>query len=158
MIKGVKIFKDTIFKDKRGYIWTSYQKKRHELNYVHDKFSSSKKNVLRGLHGDKKTWKLVSCVFGEVFFVVVNFNSKSRDYKKYTSLKLNYKNNKQILVPPNFLNGFLCLSNECLFHYKLFYKGNYFDSDKQISIKWNDPSINIKWPKVKKIILSKRDT
>ena len=158
MINGVKIYKNSIFKDKRGYIWTSWEKSSSEKNYIHDKFSTSKKNVLRGLHGDKKTWKLVSCVFGDVFFVVVNYDKKSKDYKKYSSLKLSHKKNQQILIPPNFLNGFLCLTENCVFHYKLFYRGKYLDKDEQISLRWDDPTININWPKKTSFILSKRDT
>ena len=65
--------------------------------------------------------------------------------------------NKQILIPPMHLNGFLCLSNSCIFHYKLCYKGKYFDVSNQISLKWNDKRINIKWPQKKNLIMSKRD-
>jgi dTDP-4-dehydrorhamnose 3,5-epimerase len=69
---------------------------------------------------------------------------------------LSHLNRKQVLVPPNFLNGYLCLSKECVFHYKLSYKGNYIDAKNQISINWRDNRLNIKWP-IKKPILSKRD-
>ena len=159
MLKDVKIYKDTIFQDKRGYIWTSWEKKQINLRFCHDKFSISKKNVLRGLHSDKKTWKLVSCVYGKVFFVVVNYNKNSNEYLKYFSIKLSHKINQNVLIPPNFLNGFLCLSDYCVFHYKLYYKGSYFDVEDQISVKWNDKDIGIKWPiNKKKIILSKRDS
>ena len=69
---------------------------------------------------------------------------------------LSQKNGLQILIPPNYANGHLCLSKECLFHYKLSYKGSYVDAKKQFSLRWNDPKINIKWP-IKNPILSKRD-
>ena len=153
----IKTFKASIFKDHRGYYWTSWQKKRIKLNFNHDKFSISRKNTLRGLHGDTKTWKLVSCVFGKVFFVIVNNNKKSKNYLKYKTMILKHEENKQVLVPPLHLNGFLCLSNSCVFHYKLCYKGKYFDVGKQISLKWNDKNLNIKWPKKKNLIFSKRD-
>ena len=61
-----------------------------------------------------------------------------------------------ILIPPYYANAYLCLSNNCVFHYKWFYKGKYIDSKKQKSYRWNDPKIKIKWP-IKKPILSKRD-
>ena len=68
MIKGIKVIKGSIFKDKRGKLWTSWKKnKKILLNFKHDKFSISKKNVLRGLHYDQKTWKLISCVYGKFF-------------------------------------------------------------------------------------------
>ena len=154
---SIKKFTNSAFKDNRGYYWTNWQKgKFKSIKFNHDKFSLSKKNVLRGIHGDKKTWKLVSCVYGKVFFVVVNLNKKSKNYLKYKSWVMSQKNGIQILVPPHYGNGYLCLSKECLFHYKLSYSGKYFDVKNQLTIKWNDPKIKIKWP-IKKPILSVRD-
>jgi dTDP-4-dehydrorhamnose 3,5-epimerase len=153
----VKTFYNPAFIDNRGFYWSSWIKKKYpKINFIHDKFSISHKNVLRGLHGDNKTWKLVSCVYGKVFFVVVNYEEKSKNYLKFKTYILSHLNRKQVLVPPNFLNGYLCLSKECVFHYKLSYKSNYIDAKNQISINWRDNRLNIKWP-IKKPILSKRD-
>ena len=158
MLKGIKIFKRSVFKDKRGYLWTSWKNsKKYKINFNHDKFSLSKKNVFRGLHYDNKTWKLVSCVYGSIFFVVVNCNKKSNQYLETFTIKLNHKDNRQILVPPNFANGHLCLSKDCVFHYKLFYKGAYSDVKSQKNIKWNDKRLDIKWPKNITFITSGRD-
>ena len=156
-MKQIKVITSDNYADKRGLIWTSWKKNYLNLNFEHDKFSFSKKNVLRGLHYDNKTWKLISCPYGKIFFVVVNCNSKSKDYLKYKSWILDQKKNVQILVPPMFANGHLCLSDSCLFHYKLSYKGKYFDIDKQKVLKWNDIRVNIKWPIKSKPIMSKRD-
>lgn len=157
MKNKIQKFKNVAFIDHRGFYWTSWKKKSIErIKFKHDKFSLSKKHVLRGLHGDSKTWKLVSCPYGEFLLVVVNCIKKSKNYLKYKSWKLSHKNGIQILIPPNFANGHLCLSNKCLFHYKLSYKGSYLDTDKQFSLRWNDPKIKIKWP-IKKPILSNRD-
>ena len=154
----IKTFSNSAFIDKRGYYWSSWKKKDYsEINFIHDKFSISKKKVLRGLHGDDKTWKLVSCVFGKVFFVVVNYNTKSKYYFKHKTYILSHKNRLQVLVPPKYLNGFLCLSKDCVFHYKLSYKGKYNDLKNQYSLKWNDKNLKIKWPLKKKLIISKRD-
>jgi len=155
--KEIKILKQSCHKDKRGLLWTSWEKKffrRKKFN--HDKFSISKKNTLRGIHCDFKSWKLVSCVFGKVFLVVVDMRKKSKNYLKHKIFNLNYKKPILILIPPYFANAHLCLSEMCVFHYKWSYKGKYFDIDKQKSYKWNDPKIKIKWP-VKKPILSNRD-
>ena len=153
----VKVFKNSSFKDLRGYYWTSWKKGSiKKIKFNHDKFSLSKRNVLRGLHGDRKTWKLISCPYGKFFIVVVNLEKGSKSYLKSKSWILSHKNGLQLLVPPNYANGHLCLSDYCLFHYKLSYKGSYFGQKEQFSIRWNDPKLNIKWPK-KKIILSKRD-
>jgi dTDP-4-dehydrorhamnose 3,5-epimerase len=156
-MKDLKVFSSSIFKDHRGYLWTSWEKKKIKLTFNHDKFSISKKNTLRGLHGDKKTWKLVSCVFGKVFFVVVNNIKNSKFYLRKKTFILDHKNNKQVLIPPNYANGFLCLSDHCVFHYKLSYKGRYFDVKNQQVLKWNDKRLKIKWPKTENLILSRRD-
>tara|TARA_B100001123_G_C14990911_1_gene899533 strand:+ start:65 stop:556 length:492 start_codon:yes stop_codon:yes gene_type:complete len=152
-----RIFKNKSFIDKRGFFWTSWKKElKLKMNFNHDKFSLSKKNVLRGLHGDSKTWKLVSCPYGKFLLVVVNYNKTSKDFLKWKSWILSHKNGVQVLIPPNFANGHLCLSDKCLFHYKLSYKGKYADVKHQFSLKWNDPKINIKWG-IKNPILSLRD-
>ncbi len=157
MAFAIKKFKFTSFIDKRGFYWTSWKKGLiKKIKFKHDKFSLSKKNVLRGLHGDTKTWKLVSCPYGKFLLVVVNFNKNSKDFLKYHKWVLSQKNGVQILIPPNYANGHLCLSKECLFHYKLSYKGSYADTNKQFSLRWNDPKLKIKW-KIKKPILSERD-
>ena len=157
MINKIKIFKNKSFKDHRGYYWTSWRKGEiKKVYFKHDKFSLSKKNVLRGLHGDKKTWKLVSCPYGKFLLVVVNYIKNSKDYLKSKSLILSHENGVQVLIPPNYANGHLCLTNKCLFHYKLSYRGKYIDAKEQFSLRWNDPKLKIKW-KIRKPILSKRD-
>ena len=157
MTFSVKKFTNSSFKDHRGYYWTSWKKGlTKNIEFKHDKFSLSKKNVLRGLHGDNKTWKLVSCPYGKCLLVVVNFVKKSKDYLKCKTWVLSHKNGVQILIPPNYANGHLCLTDMCLFHYKLSYKGPYSGPKRQFSLRWNDPKINIQWP-IKKPILSQRD-
>jgi len=156
-LKEVKHFRVDAFKDFRGQIWTTWEKKYFKnINFNRDKFSISKKNVLRGFHGDKKSWKLVTCLKGEILSVIVDFRPNSKNYLNYTVFKLNDKNKMSVLVPPMFLNSLLCLSKYALYAYKLSFKGSYVDADKQISLKWNDSRIKFKWP-IKKPILSKRD-
>ena len=157
MKTGIKIIKNKLFKDKRGLLWTTWKKDFfHKIEFNHDKFSLSKKNILRGLHCDFKSWKMVTCVYGKFFFVVVDMREKSKNYLKYKSWTLDYKKPISILVPPYYANGHLTISNVCLFHYKWSYKGQYIDAGEQSSYRWNDPKIKIKWP-IKKPILSKRD-
>ncbi len=150
------------FSDKRGEIWTSFNKDSFSNFFInlpdfnHDKFSYSKKNVLRGIHGDNKTWKLVSCIHGEIFQVIVDLRKDSKTFKKWKSYEISSKNKKSILIPPNFGNAFLVQSEFAIYHYKLAYEGLYFDAKDQFSLPWNDSSINIDWP-VKNPILSERD-
>ena len=156
-MSNVKMIKNSAFNDHRGYYWTTWKKDTFKkIKFNHDKFSISKKNVLRGLHCDFKSWKLVTCVFGKIFFVVVDMNKNSKNYLKYKTWILRHENPTLILVPPHYANAHLCLSDKCVFHYKWYYKGKYIDSNKQQSYRWNDPKFKIKWP-IKKPILSMRD-
>ena len=157
ILNEVLIIKPSNFTDNRGKIWTSWNNKiLNNTDFNLDKFTISKKNVLRGFHGDNKAWKLVSCVYGEALAVVVDYRKNSPNLYKSFKIKLNNKNNYSILIPPNFLNSWLCLSNECIYHYKYSFKGSYYDVEKQITVPWNSDKLKIKWP-IKKPILSARE-
>ena len=81
---GLKIIKNSTFNDKRGYYWTTWKKGTlKKIKFNHDKFSISKKNVLRGFHCDFKSWKLVTCVYGKVILAVVDMRKKTKSYLKY---------------------------------------------------------------------------
>ncbi len=152
IIPGVLIIKPSINWDLRGNIYSTYNRNLYagliekEMDFIHDKFALSHHNVLRGLHGDEKTWKLVSCVFGEIYEVVVDMRPESQTYKKWDAFSLNSDEYRQVLIPPGFVNGYYVKSKEAVFHYKLAYEGDYIDAGQQITIAWNDPSLNIKWP------------
>jgi dTDP-4-dehydrorhamnose 3,5-epimerase len=162
IIEGVYIIEPSISFDRRGNIWTSFLKEELEtllpekLFFKHDKFSKSKNNVLRGIHGDEKSWKLVTCVYGSIQQVVVDCRKESDTYSKYESFGINEKNKISVLIPPRLGNAYFVNSDYAVYHYKLAYDGNYIDADKQFSYTWNDPLFNIKWP-TKEPILSKRD-
>jgi dTDP-4-dehydrorhamnose 3,5-epimerase len=162
IIDDVKIIKPSIARDHRGNIWTSfleYDINRllpDKLHFKHDKFSESKHNVLRGIHGDLKTWKLVTCVFGEIFQVVVDLRKDSPTYKKWESFLLHKNNQSLILLPPGIGNAYYVSSNIAIYHYKLAYKGKYLDFKDQFTHQWNDKSLNIEWP-TSSPILSSRD-
>ncbi len=153
----LKILKNNAFKDKRGFLWTTWKKGIFKkISFNHDKFSLSRKKVLRGLHCDFKSWKMITCVYGKFLLVVVNMKKTSKDYLKHKQWILDYKKPTMILIPPHYANGHLCLSKICIMHYKWSYKGKYIDANNQKSFKWNDPKFKIKWP-IKNPILSKRD-
>ena len=121
---------------------------------MQDDISISKKKVLRGIHGDNKTWKLVSCLLGKFYLIVVNNKKNSRDYMKWQSFVLSSENRQQILIPPGYGNGHLVLTQKAIFSYK---QTTYYDPRSQFTIKWNDEKYKFSWP-IKKPILSKRDT
>ena len=114
----------------------------------------SKKNVLRGIHGDKKTWKLITCIEGKFKLLVVNNDKKSKQFKKWQMFTLSENNNYQVLVPPKFGNAHFVLSKRAIFHYK---QNTMYDRKSQFTIKWNDPLYKFNWPKTGKKIISKRD-
>ena len=161
-LSGLFVIKPSISSDNRGNIWTSFLKDEIEvllpdnISFKHDKFSESKKNVLRGINGDKKSWKLVTCVFGDIDQVIVDNRKKSPTYLKWQKFTINDQNRILILIPPNMGNSYYVNSNTAIYHYKLAYHGDYFDFDQQFSLKWNDPEININWT-TNNPILSNRD-
>ena len=147
----VKVFQPNHHEDFRGDIWTSWDDKEYpKLDWRRDKFSTSRRGVLRGLHGDSKSWKLVSCIYGEVYWVIINPEKTDWDWTI-----LSNKNKKQVLIPPTYANGHYVLSHKCVFHYKYAYSGDYFDVDEQFTIKWNDSDLNIDWPSNTPILYSR---
>ena len=156
MINNVIIREQDVFTDYRGDLYTTWKKNDFSLEFNHDKVSTSRKHVLRGIHGDQKSWKLVTCLYGEIYFVLVDNRESSDTFLKWESMMLTDRNRKQVLIPPGVGNGFLVMSHRSVFHYKWSYEGEYADVDQQFTIKWNDPTIGIDWP-IDNPILSVRD-
>ena len=157
-------FKDVIidtascYSDYRGDLWTVWNRSdfAKDVDFNHDKVSVSRKNVLRGIHGDFKSSKLVTCLHGEIYFVAVDNRKDSKTYLQWDWTMLSGHNKKSVFLPPGFGNGFYVLSEEAVFHYKWSYEGKYPDVDDQFTIKWNDSRINVDWP-CKDPILQLRD-
>jgi len=147
------------FQDTRGQLFTVFE--QSELPFLlfnHDKVAVSKKDVLRGLHTDK-SWKLITCLYGKIQLVIVNFDPESVEYLDHMSIIIDSQesNKTSVLVPPGFLNGHLVMSDEAVFYYKWCYEGNYPDVEDQISVNWADPKIGINWL-ADNPILSMRDS
>ena len=155
--KEIKIYEPDVFTDYRGDLWTLWKKScDFNIDFNHDKVSTSRKNVLRGIHGDFKSTKLVTCLYGELYFVMVDNREHSPTYMQWDSMILDDKNKKQVLLPPGVGNGFCVLSEHSVFHYKWAYTGEYPDVKDQFTIRWNSLDLNIDWP-ISNPILSKRD-
>lgn len=152
VIPDVLVIKPAVNWDLRGNIYTTFNKDIYRellglpLEFIHDKFAYSRANVLRGLHGDNKTWKLVSCVHGQLYEVVVDMRQESPTFKKWDAFMLDSTEYSQVLIPPRFVNGYYVTSPDAVFHYKLAYEGEYIDAGEQITIAWNDPDLAIEWP------------
>ena len=157
-IEGLKIIQPIMYEDYRGtnfesYNMFSYHHENITQSFVVDSISTSRKNVLRGIHGDDKTTKLVSCLYGSIYVVVLDRRPGSQTYNQWLSFNLSDRNKHQLLIPPGCGNGHLVMSDECVFSYKL---DQYYHRESQFTIKWNDPTWDIYWP-VKHPILSERD-
>ena len=162
LLLGVKVITPSVFEESRGSVWTSYSTDSlnsllpRDLSFKHDKFSRSNANVLRGIHGDHKSWKLVSCIHGQIQQVVVDMRESSKTYLKWESFDLGNQNQSMILIPPGMGNAFYVNSNSAVYHYKLAYSGDYIDADQQFTVLWNDSRLSIKW-QCNDPILSERD-
>ena len=154
----VILIKPDVFEDHRGEYIEPYNEKlyvQHGINikFVQDDISVSSMNVIRGIHGDAETWKLISCLYGKFYLVVVNCDKRSNEFGKWQSFVLSDRNMLQVLVPPMHGNAHLILTNKAIFHYK---QSTYYDPSRQFTYKWDDPVLNIWWP-VKNPVLSMRD-
>ena len=97
-INGVVIREQDVFTDYRGDLYTIWKDGDFNLNFNHDKVSTSRKHVLRGIHGDTKSWKLVTCLYGEIYFVVVDNRESSDTFMRWEHMVLSDRNNKQVLL------------------------------------------------------------
>ncbi len=155
----LEILPTTNFEDFRGTYVEIYNEELFReagLNqdFTQDDISTSYKGVLRGIHGDSKTWKLISCLKGSFYLVVINNDSSSTEFGKWEGFTLSETNRKQILVPPKFGNGHLVISESAIFHYK---QTTYYNREDQFTLMWNDKNLNIWWP-TDSPILSERDS
>ena len=164
-IEGVYIVEPTVFGDNRGYFMETYNKADFEeigLNYdfIQDNQSKSKKGVLRGLHFQKKNSqaKLVRCIKGEVFDVAVDLRPGSKTYGKWEGIILTEENKKMFMIPRGFAHGFLVLSDEAEFAYKI---DNVYTPEAEGGLAWNDADVAIDWPfgdiNLKELLTSEKD-
>ncbi len=154
--KNLKIIESPIYRDKRGYFREIF---KHNFflkrKFVFTCVSSSKRNVLRGLHLQTKyaQGKYLSVLKGEIFDTVVDLRKKSKNFGKSFSIKLSEKNGISLYIPPGFAHGFVGLKKENVISYHC---TNYRSKKHEIGIMWNDKDLKINWP-IKKPILSEKD-
>ena len=154
-IEGLYIIEPMVHGDNRGYFMETYNQRdmeEHGLNmvFVQDNQSSSVKGVLRGLHFQKEypQGKLVRVVRGKVFDVAVDVRYGSSTYGKWFGIELSAENKKQFYISEGFAHGFLVLSEEAEFCYKV---TDFYHPGDEGGIAWNDPEIGIEWPGLKGI-------
>ena len=154
--RGLKILSSPVYKDNRGYFREIFKQKfLIKKRFVFTCVSSSKKNVLRGLHLQTKfsQGKFLSVLKGEIFDVVVDLRKNSKKFDKYFCIKMSDSNGVSIYIPPGFAHGFVGLKKENIISYHC---TNYRSKENEVGLIWDDRDIKIKWP-IKKPVLSKKD-
>ncbi|HOI25840.1 MAG TPA: dTDP-4-dehydrorhamnose 3,5-epimerase [Paludibacteraceae bacterium] len=162
-IPGVWVIEPKVFVDSRGYFMEAYKQNEFEqhvgkVNFIQDNESMSSYGVLRGLHyqkGDFSQAKLVRVLRGEVLDVAIDIRKSSPTFGKHVAVKLSEDNKRQLFIPRGFAHGFVVLSKEAVFTYKV---DNIYAPQADAGIIFNDPKIGIEWGIPEKdMILSDKD-
>lgn len=162
-IDGVYIIEPKVFNDARGYFFESFRQSDFDehigkVTFIQDNESKSSRGVLRGLHyqkGEFSQAKLVRVIKGTVLDVAVDIRKSSPTFGKYVMVELSGDNKRQFFIPRGFAHGFLVLSDEAVFTYKV---DNVYAPQSEASIRFDDPEIGIEWPmKADEILTSKKD-
>ena len=162
-IAGVCILEPRVFEDQRGYFFESYRQEDFEahigkIDFVQDNESKSCRGVLRGLHyqkGEHSQAKLVRVIKGCVMDVAVDLRKSSPTFGKYVMVELSENNKRQLFIPRGFAHGFLVVSDEAIFTYKV---DNVYAPQSEAGIAYDDPDIGIVWPvDAKDMIVSDKD-
>lgn len=151
-IPDVLVVTPDLFPDERGMFFESFNQDKIkglgiQDTFIQDNVSISKKGVLRGLHfqtGEYAQGKLVSVIAGEVFDVAVDIRPSSVTYGKWVGVTLSGENHTMLYIPRGFAHGFVVISEEARFFYKV--SGSYYVRDASSGIIWNDPTLAIDWP------------
>lgn len=158
-IKGVWVIEPQVFEDSRGYFFEAWKASEFEehigsTHFIQDNESKSCYGVLRGLHyqkGDYSQAKLVRAIKGRVLDVAVDIRKSSPTFRKYVMVELSEDNKRQLFIPRGFAHGFLVLSQEAVFTYKV---DNKYAPQYEAGICWNDPDIGIEWPIDPKVVVT----
>ena len=162
-IESVVIIEPRLFKDDRGYFFESFSQREftekvRKVDFVQDNESKSSYGVLRGLHFQKPPYaqsKLVRVIKGKVLDVAVDLRRTSPTFGKYVSVELSEENQRQFFIPRGFAHGFLVLSDEAIFTYKV---DNVYAPQAEASIRFNDETVGIDWPVAEsQLLLSEKD-
>lgn len=163
-IEGVYIIQPKVFKDNRGYFMETFRQSdfdagigRH-VEFIQDNESKSSRGVLRGLHyqkGEASQAKLVRVIKGRVVDVAVDIRRSSKTFGRYVMVELSEEDKTQFFIPRGFAHGFLVLSDEAIFTYKV---DNAYAPQQEASIRYDDPDIAIEWPMdMAEVITSEKD-
>ena len=162
-IDGVWIIEPKVFNDPRGYFFEAWKQSEFDehigkhVEFVQDNESKSSYGVLRGLHyqkGEYSQAKLVRVIKGRVLDVAVDLRKSSPTFGKHVKVELSEQNKRQLFIPRGFAHGFLVLSDEAIFTYKV---DNVYAPQHEASIRWNDETIGIEWGIAQDAVTSDKD-
>ena len=162
-IKEVFIIEPKVFQDARGYFMEAWKQAEFDEHvgrtvFIQDNESKSSYGVLRGLHyqkGDASQAKLVRVIKGKVLDVAVDIRKSSPTFGQHVMVELSEENKRQFFIPRGFAHGFLVLSDEAIFTYKV---DNPYAPQCDAGIRWNDPDLAIEWPiDPKDVLTSEKD-
>ncbi|MEK7718744.1 MAG: dTDP-4-dehydrorhamnose 3,5-epimerase [Bacteroidota bacterium] len=147
---GLFLIEPKVFGDQRGYFFESFQQTKFDeavgkIEFVQDNESKSSYGVLRGLHFQKPPYtqaKLVRCITGKILDVVVDLRKDSSTYKQSYTVELSDSNKLQLFIPRGFAHGFVVLSEEAIFSYKV---DNLYAPSHDAGIRFDDPELLIDW-------------
>ncbi|MGC1381282.1 MAG: dTDP-4-dehydrorhamnose 3,5-epimerase [Candidatus Baltobacteraceae bacterium] len=145
---GALIVTPRIFSDDRGFFKETYSLDRYraagiEETFVQDNLSLSRRDVLRGLHGDARMAKLVCVLRGRAYDVIVDVRAHSPTYRRWHATSLDAAGGRQLYVPRGFLHGFLALEDDTLLAYK---QSAAYDPARELGVAWDDAELGIEWP------------
>jgi dTDP-4-dehydrorhamnose 3,5-epimerase len=154
-----KVFVPDVFRDERGFFKETYSSAKYRAlgvsdDFVQDSVSFSSKNVLRGLHYDRRMSKLVQVLRGRIFDAIADLREDSPTYLQWQGFDLSEEDHRQLYVPAGFAHGFLALSDDVVFSYK---HGAAYDPAFERSVRWDDPTLAIAWPLAGDPLLSEKD-
>ncbi len=156
-LQGVKLIIPDRFEDHRGSYMELYDSKNFESItnecFIQDDISISNKGVLRGLHGDWRTTKIVTVINGSGYALIADNRPDSPTYKQWQSFTLSKQNKQMLLLPAGIGNSILALEDNMIYYYK---QNTHFVDGQQFTIKWDNPEWDFWWP-IREPILSMRD-
>lgn len=162
-IEGVFVLQPKVFGDARGYFMETFRQEEFDsmvapVRFVQDNESKSTRGVLRGLHYQKGAYsqaKLVRVIQGRVLDVAVDLRKSSPTFLQHVAVELSGENKRQLFVPRGFAHGFVVLSDEAVFCYKV---DNVYAPQVECCIRYDDPAIGVEWPlPAEELLLSAKD-
>ena len=148
-LEGLKIIEPQVFADDRGWFMELYRKEDYEeagicCEFVQDNRAYSKQGVLRGMHFQVKypQDKLLSVLRGEIYDVAVDIRKGSPTFGEWVSVELSAENHRQFFIPQGFAHGFLTLTDDVEFRYKV---DNVYNKESEGGMRYDDPTANVDW-------------